>query len=182
MFCRDGHSLRQKSAVSYGGLKAREDIEGSQIESTMTGKYIRGTSAHRSSFSSLKVYGACNVRIHEFQGLYLSLHQIWKQLLISEVKQLITINNATRSPHTQLKEEGSQRNKAGLWQNLSIWLSGSDPVWLWHPQLTKPRVKGTVAPSFHLVGSIKFWWVEWVVEGGRKNQGGMQNFFLFIYI
>lgn len=63
-------------------------------------KCAKGISAHKSSLSSLKVYGACNVKIHEFQGLYLSLDQIWKRLLISEVKQLIIINNATRSPHT----------------------------------------------------------------------------------
>lgn len=83
---------------------------------------------------------------------------------------------------TSAKGGGSQRNKAGLWQNLSIWLSGSDPVWLRPPQLTKSWVKGTVAPFSHPVGSIKFWWVQGVVKGGQKNLGGMQNFFLFICI
>lgn len=151
-------------------------------ESAMPGKNSKDTSAHKSRLSSLKVYGACNVKIHGFQGQYLSLDRIWKQLLISEAKQLIIINNARRSPYTQLKEEGSQRNKAGLWQKLSIWLSGSDPVWPRHPQLTTPWVKGTVTPSSHPESSSKFWWVKGVVEGGKKNQGGMQNFFLFICV
>lgn len=108
----------------------------------------------------------------------MSLDQIWKQLLISEVKQLIIINNATRSPHTvSQRRRGAKEIKLVSGRTSSSGLPGTYPVWLQQPQLTKPLVKGTIAPYSQPVGGVGF-----RKRGGgdkRSSKGSERNAKLF---
>lgn len=100
-------------------------------------KCTKGISAHKSSLFSLKVYGACNVKTHEFQGLDLSLDQIWNQLLISQVKQLIIINNAYYElSHSAI--EGKSKKESSHLAETHGRPSGSGSVWQQHLLATLP--------------------------------------------
>lgn len=179
----------QKHYLLWGAPKARGDLtqKSPNLEWLNTGAAPHwGSSVACASAPRALVHTRPAFPHWRFMGLVMSRFMNsrdctcpWKQLLISEVKQLIIINNATRSPpHTvRCRRRGAKEIKlvSGTAASLGCW----DQVLFGY---------GT-----HGLGS-SWWKAQWlhlliqillgggVLEGGQKNQTGMQNFILFICI
>lgn len=177
-------SLRQKSTIWFGVSKTRGDIQRSQIYAQLDTCYAlhwlgdacksapRAFLPTRPAFPHWRFMGLVMSRFMNFRDCTCP----WKQLLINELKQLIIINNASRSPRTvSWRRRGAKAIKlvSGTAISSSCWdqiLCGNSAHSLWCHCFISSRGQCQV-----LAGSG-------VLEGGQKNQPGMHNFFLFICI
>lgn len=106
----------------------------------------------------------------------------WKQLLISEVKQLIIINNATRSPRVVSQRRRGARAIELVWHRGILRRPGPEPAWPWHPWLPKPLVTDVAAPSLHPGDGVRFWLAGGAGARRRSEEPARDAKFLSVHL